>query len=100
MKVFVTGVCGQLGHDVVNELISRGHEAVGSDITDKYEGADDGSAVVTAPYEQLDITDGESVRTKLTSVNPDAVMRVVGDYVKDNTGAKIVWHNTNKKAKK
>ena len=60
MKVFVTGVCGQLGHDVVNELISRGHEAVGSDITDKYEGADDGSAVVTAPYEQLDITDGES----------------------------------------
>ena len=74
MKVFVTGVCGQLGHDVVNELISRGHEAVGSDITDKYEGADDGSAVVTAPYEQLDITDGESVRTKLTSVNPDAVI--------------------------
>ena len=74
MKVFVTGVCGQLGHDVVNELINRGHEAVGSDITDKYEGADDGSAVVTAPYEQLDITDGESVRTKLTSVNPDAVI--------------------------
>ena len=74
MKVFVTGVCGQLGHDVVNELISRGHEAVGSDITDKYEGADDGSAVVSAPYEQLDITDGESVRTKLTSVNPDAVI--------------------------
>ena len=32
MKVFITGVSGQLGRDVVNELIARGHEAVGSDI--------------------------------------------------------------------
>ncbi len=45
MKVFVTGVCGQLGHDVVNELISRGYEAVGSDITERYTGVNDGSAV-------------------------------------------------------
>ena len=39
MKVFVTGVCGQLGHDVMNELHKRGHTAVGSDIapyTDDY----------------------------------------------------------------
>ena len=36
MKVFVTGVGGQLGHDVVNELIERGHEAVGSDIAEQY----------------------------------------------------------------
>ena len=74
MKVFVTGVCGQLGHDVVNELLRRGHEAVGSDIAEKYSGADDGSAVVSAPYEQLDITDGEAVRTVLTRVKPDAVV--------------------------
>lgn len=74
MNVFVTGVCGQLGHDVVNELISRGHETVGSDITEKYAGADDGSAVTTAPYEQLDITDNEAVRTVLTKVKPDAVV--------------------------
>ncbi|MCI7702930.1 MAG: dTDP-4-dehydrorhamnose reductase, partial [Clostridiales bacterium] len=45
MKVLVTGVCGQLGHDVVNELTKRGHEAIGSDITPVYSGADDGTAV-------------------------------------------------------
>ncbi|MBQ3935775.1 MAG: dTDP-4-dehydrorhamnose reductase, partial [Ruminococcus sp.] len=74
MKVFVTGVCGQLGHDVVNELTARGHEAVGSDITEKYSGAEDGSAVVTAPYEQLDITDKEAVSRVLERVKPDAVV--------------------------
>ena len=74
MKVFVTGVCGQLGHDVVNELIGRGCEAVGSDITEKYSGADDGSAVVSAPYEQLDITDSKAVTSVLTRINPDAVI--------------------------
>ena len=74
MKVFVTGVCGQLGHDVVNELISRGCEAVGSDITEKYNGADDGSAVTSASYEQLDITDSKAVKAVLTRVRPDAVV--------------------------
>ena len=74
MKVFVTGVCGQLGHDVVNELIGRGCEAVGSDITEKYSGADDGSAVVSAPYEQLDITDSKAVTSVLTRINPDSVI--------------------------
>ena len=32
MKVLVTGVGGQLGHDVMNELARRGHQGVGSDI--------------------------------------------------------------------
>ena len=32
MKVFVTGAAGQLGHDVMEELVSRGHQAVGSDL--------------------------------------------------------------------
>ena len=32
MKVFVTGVGGQLGSDVLNELRRRGHEAVGADL--------------------------------------------------------------------
>ena len=68
MRVFVTGVCGQLGHDVVNELIARGHEAVAGDITEQYSGADDGSAVVSAPYKQLDITDSEAVKAVLTEV--------------------------------
>ena len=74
MRVFVTGVCGQLGHDVVNELIARGHEAVAGDITEQYSGADDGSAVVSAPYKQLDITDSEAVKAVLTEVQPDAVV--------------------------
>ena len=44
MKFFVTGVGGQLGHDVMNELIRRGHEGVGSDIQEQYSGVEDGSA--------------------------------------------------------
>ena len=36
MKFFVTGVGGQLGHDVMNELLKRGHEGVGSDIQEKF----------------------------------------------------------------
>ena len=46
MKFFVTGVGGQLGHDVMNELLKRGHEGVGSDIQENYSGVADGSAVM------------------------------------------------------
>ncbi len=74
MKVFVTGVGGQLGHDMVNALIARGLEAVGSDIAPAYSGLDDGSAVVTAPYESLDITDAQAVSRVLEEVRPDAVI--------------------------
>ena len=62
MRFFVTGVCGQLGHDVVNELIKRGHSAVGSDIADCYSGVQDGSEVTKAPYVKLDITDEAAVK--------------------------------------
>lgn len=74
MKVFVTGVCGQLGYDVVNELIKRGYEAVGSDITEKYNGIQDGSSVILTAYEQLDITDKKAVDKVLEKVKPDAVV--------------------------
>ena len=50
MKFFVTGVNGQLGHDVMNELNKRGHECVGSDIAPTYEGIADGSAVTIMHY--------------------------------------------------
>ena len=53
MKFFVTGIGGQLGHDVMNELLKRGHEGVGSDIQDNYSGVADGSAVTKAPYVAL-----------------------------------------------
>lgn len=74
MKVFVTGVAGQLGHDVVNELCKRGHTAVGSDIAPAYSGVQDGSAVTTCPYVSLDITDKEAVLNTLTKIAPDAVV--------------------------
>ena len=57
MKDFVTGVGGQLGYDVINEL----HEAIGSDITE--------SADI-----QLDITDKTAVERVLTEIKPDAVI--------------------------
>lgn len=74
MKVYVTGVCGQLGHDVMNELARRGYEGIGSDIAPAYGGAQDGSAVCTMPYKRLDITDSEAVREGLLLARPDAVI--------------------------
>ena len=74
MKVYVTGVCGQLGHDVMNELARRGHEGLGSDLAPVYSGMQDGSAVCAMPYERLDITDAEAVRKSLLRAQPDAVI--------------------------
>src|SRR5699024_4840328 len=56
MKVLVTGVKGQLGYDVVNELTKRGHEAIGVDIA------------------EMDITDKNSVDTVISRVQPQAVI--------------------------
>ena len=74
MKIFVTGVCGQLGHDVVNNAAARGIEVVGSDIQTVYSGVADGSAVTSAPYVQLDITDKDAVDSVLNEIRPDAVI--------------------------
>ena len=56
MKILVTGVKGQLGFDVVNELQKRGHTAIGVDI------------------EEMDITNKESVNTVIHGANPDGVI--------------------------
>ena len=74
MKVFVTGVAGQLGHDVKNELEKRGYEGVGSDIAPEYAGVQDGSAVTKMPYISLDITDKAAVEKILREVQPDVVV--------------------------
>lgn len=70
MKVLVTGVKGQLGYDVVNELKKRGHEAVGVDIA------------------EMDITDKASVMRVLQEVKPDAVVHCAAwtavDAAEDN----------------
>ena len=74
MKVFITGVAGQLGHDVMNELAKRGHEGIGSDIAAEYSGAQDGTPVVSMPYVQLDITDAAAVSRILNELQPDTVV--------------------------
>lgn len=74
MKVFVTGVGGQLGHDVMNELHKRGYEGVGSDIAPEYSGVADGSPVTTMPYVQLDITDHAALERAIMQVDPDVVV--------------------------
>ncbi len=70
MKVLVTGVKGQLGYDVVNELEKRGHTAIGTDV------------------EEMDITDAEKVREVLNAEKPDAVIHCAAytavDAAEDN----------------
>ncbi len=70
MKVFVTGVKGQLGYDVVNELRGRGIETVGVDI------------------EEMDITDAGAVHRVITEAAPDAVIHCAAytavDAAEDN----------------
>ena len=74
MRIFITGVGGQLGHDCVNEAVARGHEAIGSDIAPQYAGIADNSAVTRTPYVHLDITDPEAVRSLIEEIRPDAVI--------------------------
>ena len=74
LKVFVTGVGGQLGHDVMNELAQRGYEGVGSDIKQEYSGIQDGSAVTKMPYTALDITDKDAVCKVIEDIKPDAIV--------------------------
>lgn len=70
MKVLVTGVKGQLGYDVVNELTERGHEPIGVDI------------------DEMDITDRESVDQVITEASVDTVIHCAAytavDAAEDN----------------
>lgn len=95
MKVFVTGVAGQLGHDVMNELHKRGFEGVGSDLAPVYSGIADGSAVTAMPYVAMDITDGASVEATLSQVRPDVVVHCAAwtavDLAEDQELRAKVW---------
>ncbi len=95
MLVLVTGVNGQLGHDVMNELRRRGHEGVGTDLTERYQGADDTSAVAGMPYEQMDITDREAVNRVTGQLRPDAIVHCAAwtavDLAEDGDKAPLAW---------
>ena len=66
MKALVTGVGGQLGYDVMNELAKRDYECIGSDILE--------STDSPFPYVQLDITDKYAVEKTLAEASPDVVV--------------------------
>lgn len=66
MKIFVTGVGGQLGYDVMNELKKRGHEGIGSDIQP--------ASSFFENYISCDVTDANAVDAAIKAVNPDAVI--------------------------
>ena len=74
MKLLITGVGGQLGHDCVNEALARDYEVCGSDITEQYSGVQDESHVTRARYRQLDITDEKAVKETIEEYRPDAII--------------------------
>ncbi|MCI7445838.1 MAG: dTDP-4-dehydrorhamnose reductase [Solobacterium sp.] len=94
MRVFVTGVNGQLGHDVMNELYKRGYEATGSDIADTYVGINDFSPVTTMPYVKLDITDTDEVNRVISRLEPDVVIHCAAwtavDMAEDDDKVELV----------
>lgn len=94
MKIFVTGVAGQLGHDVMNELSARGYDGTGSDIAEQYSGIQDNSDVTKMPYVSLDITDENAVRNTLISNKPDVVIHCAAwtavDMAEDDDKVAIV----------
>lgn len=94
MRIFVTGVGGQLGHDVMNELAKRGYEGVGSDAASEYSGIADGSAITRMPYVSLDITDREAIEKVITEINPDTVIHCAAwtavDMAEDDDKVELV----------
>ena len=78
MRIFVTGTAGQLGHDVVNEVLPRKHDVISSDVLD-FSAADNcdpkqsGSAD-SGKYVKLDITDRNAVFQTMEAYKPDAII--------------------------
>ncbi len=71
MRVLVTGVAGQLGYDVINELAKRGHKAIGTDIRQENELINKAN---WSTYVQLDITDKTRVEEVVGEIKPDAII--------------------------
>ena len=73
-KVFVTGVAGQLGHDLIIELFRHGIISVGSDISPEYSGINDHEAIQSMHYRSMDITDKTAVEKILFEEHPSVVI--------------------------
>ena len=90
MRVLVTGVAGQLGYDVVNELLKRGHEPIGSDIKE----FKDLLLKPNCTYAPLDITDKEEVREIVVSFQPGAIIHCAAwtnvDGAEDSNNKELV----------
>lgn len=95
MRVFVTGVNGQLGHDVMNELDRRGYEGIGSGTAAAYRGCMDGTPVTKMPYVPLDITDGDGVTRVISALHPDVVIHCAGwtavDAAEEPANQPLAW---------
>lgn len=78
LRFFVTGVNGQLGFEVMNELLRRGYTGTASDIQPAYCGIDDGSPVAGADYVSMDITEPDSVMRKVIEAAPDIIVHCAG----------------------
>ena len=95
MKVLVTGVAGQLGHDVMNQLERQGYQGIGSDIAPTYSGMNDGTTVTRLPYVSLDITDADAVKRVVENLEPDVVIHCAAwtavDAAEDEDKKKKVW---------
>jgi len=98
MKFLVTGVCGQLGHDLMDELKKRGLEAVGTDILPAsayalQQGKEE--ADIAGEYLQADITDKEAVEKLVAGVKPDAFLHCAAwtavDAAEDEENKPKVW---------
>lgn len=98
MKVLVTGVAGQLGYDVVNELSGRGYEVVGSDLATEYAGTNADYILPKMTYVSMDITDGVAVDNIISELAPDAVIHCAAwtavDLAEDEDKKEIV-HRVN-----
>ena len=73
-KVFVTGVAGQLGHDLIIELSQNNIASIGSDLPTEYTGLKDHEAILKMPYRSMDITDKAAVEKILLEETPDVVI--------------------------
>ncbi len=96
MKILVSGVNGQLGHDVVNNAIVRGHDVIGSDIQPVYSRVADGSAVASVSYVQLDITDREAVLSVVKEIRPDAIIHCAAWTAVDAAEDESKWETVDR----